>query len=95
MPVKIDKQRCECQRNVISLYVERAVPDRPEYRASLSSLNRPIMAKPKAKQAAAGKAAGNAAKDTAAKPKKKFKLHRMTKKELLETRIPSYDYLIP
>lgn len=53
------------------------------------------MAKPKAKQAAAGKAAGNAAKDTAAKPKKKFKLHRMTKKELLETRIPSYDYLIP
>ena len=53
------------------------------------------MAKPKAKQATDGKAAGNAAKDTAAKPKKKFKLHRMTKKELLETRIPSYDYLIP
>lgn len=52
------------------------------------------MAKPKAKQAAGGKAAGNAAKDTAAKPKKKFKLHRMTKKELLETRIPSYDYLL-
>lgn len=27
--------------------------------------------------------------------KKKFKLHKMTKKELLETRIPVYDYLIP
>lgn len=27
--------------------------------------------------------------------KKKFKLHRMTKEELLETRIPVYDYLIP
>lgn len=27
--------------------------------------------------------------------KKKFKLHRMTKKELLEARIPVYDYLIP
>lgn len=28
-------------------------------------------------------------------PKKKFKLHRMTKEELLATRIPVYDYLIP
>lgn len=26
--------------------------------------------------------------------KKKFKLHRMTKKELLETRIPVYDYIL-
>ena len=95
MAVKIDKQRCECQRNVISLYTKYAVPDSPGYRSSLSSLNLSIMAKPKAKQATDGKAAGNAAKDTAAKPKKKFKLHRMTKKELLETRIPSYDYLIP
>ena len=26
---------------------------------------------------------------------KKFKLHRMTKKQLEEERIPAYDYLIP
>lgn len=26
--------------------------------------------------------------------KKKFKLHRMTKEELLETRIPVYDYIL-
>lgn len=34
-------------------------------------------------------------REPATTPKKKFKLHRMTKKELLETRIPVYDYLIP
>lgn len=40
--------------------------------------------------------AGKATKTASATPKKKkFKLHRMTKKELLETRIPVYDYLIP
>ena len=40
--------------------------------------------------------AGNKPKTASATPKKKkFKLHRMTKKELLETRIPVYDYLIP
>ena len=27
-------------------------------------------------------------------PKKKFKLHRMTKEELLATRIPVYDYIL-
>lgn len=32
--------------------------------------------------------------DSSATPKKKFKLHRMTKKELLETRIPVYDYIL-
>lgn len=32
--------------------------------------------------------------DASATPKKKFKLHRMTKKELLETRIPVYDYIL-
>lgn len=38
--------------------------------------------------------AGNKSKTASATPKKKkFKLHRMTKKELLETRIPVYDYL--
>lgn len=40
--------------------------------------------------------AGKDPRTASATPKKKkFKLHRMTKKELLETRIPVYDYLIP
>ncbi|WP_455665127.1 hypothetical protein [Phocaeicola sp.] len=39
--------------------------------------------------------AGNKAKTVSAtSKKKKFKLHRMTKKELLETRIPVYDYIL-
>lgn len=39
--------------------------------------------------------AGNKTESVSATPKKKkFKLHRMTKKELLETRIPVYDYIL-
>lgn len=39
--------------------------------------------------------AGKNTQTASATPKKKkFKLHRMTKKELLETRIPVYDYIL-
>lgn len=34
------------------------------------------------------------ATDKQTTPKKKFKLHRMTKEELLATRIPVYDYIL-
>lgn len=62
---------------------------------SIFAENKQIMGTSKDKTTAKDNATEGAAKKTSATPEKKFKLHRMTKKELLECRIPVYDYLIP